>query len=89
MKAVWLIVVIPCVALIGAGVVVHTVRYQRQVAKWAAVYRIRAERGDAKSQYALGAMYYYGKGVPKNYAEKRRGSVLAFVYVPRGRRFTA
>jgi len=72
MKSRWLIVAVPCVALIGAGIVVRTVRNQRQLAKWAAVYRVRAEQGDAKSQFALGLMYYYGKGVSKNYAEAIR-----------------
>lgn len=28
-----------------------------------------AEDGNADAQYALGYMYYYGKGVPKNYQE--------------------
>jgi TPR repeat protein len=65
----WLIVGITCTALIGAGIIVRAVRNHRQLAKRAAAYRIRAEKGDAKSQWALGAMYYYGKGVPKDYVE--------------------
>ena len=69
MKGLWLIIAVPCVALIAAGIVVHTVRNHRRIAKWAATCRIRAEQGDAASQFALGSMYYYGKGVPKNYIE--------------------
>ena len=69
MKRRWVIVAITSVALILAGIIVRTVRNHRQLAKRAAAYRIRAEKGDAKSQWALGAMYYYGKGVPKDYVE--------------------
>jgi hypothetical protein len=72
MKRHWVMVAITFMALIGVGIVVRSVRGHRQLAKWAAVYRIRAERGDAKSQWALGAMYYYGKGVPKDYIEAVR-----------------
>jgi hypothetical protein len=38
----------------------------RRNPEWAAAHRILAEQGDAKSQFALGAMYYYGKGLPKD-----------------------
>ena len=69
MKRRWLIVALTSVALIGAGILVRTERKNRQLAKRAAAYRVRAEQGDAKSQWALGAMYYYGKGVPKEYVE--------------------
>jgi Sel1 repeat-containing protein len=72
MKRRWVAVCIACIALISAGIVVRTLRSNRRLAKWAAVYRVRAERGDAKSQYALGAMYYYGKGLPQDYAEAVR-----------------
>lgn len=58
MKRRWVIVGIACMALICAGLMVRTQRNNRTLAKWAAVYRVRAERGDAKSQHALGAMYY-------------------------------
>ncbi|HEV2729185.1 MAG TPA: tetratricopeptide repeat protein [Terriglobales bacterium] len=72
MKRRWMIVAIASMALIGAGILVRTERNNRRFAKWAAEYRIRAERGNAKSQWALGAMYDYGKGVPKDYAEALR-----------------
>jgi TPR repeat protein len=51
---------------------VRAQRNNRRLAKRAAAYRIRAEQGNAKSQFALGAMYYYGKGVPKDYVEAAR-----------------
>src|SRR6266496_2612085 len=72
MRRRWVIVSITCMALICAGIVVHAYLNNRRLAKVAATYRIRAERGDAKSQYSLGAMYYYGKGVPKDYIEAVR-----------------
>lgn len=69
MKRRWVIVGISSMALICAGILVRTERKNRQLANRAAAYRILAEQGDAKSQLALGAMYYYGKGVPKDYVE--------------------
>ena len=72
MKRRWLIVAITSMALIGAGIIVRAQRNHRRWAKWAAVYRIRAEQGDAKSQFELGAMYYYGEGVSKDYVEAGR-----------------
>jgi hypothetical protein len=33
---------------------------------------VRAEQGDAKAQYRLGASYAYGEGVPKDYTEAVR-----------------
>lgn len=72
MKRRWVIVTITSIALIGAGILVRTERKNRQLAKRAAAYRILAEQGDAKSQFALGAMYYYGKGLPKDYIEAAR-----------------
>jgi TPR repeat protein len=72
MKRRWMIVGITGMALIGAGVVVRAVHHHPQLVKRAAAYRNRAEQGDAKSQLALGGMYYYGKGVPKDYVEAAR-----------------
>src|ERR1700723_2570184 len=71
MKRRW-VIVITSMALICAGILVRTVHKNRQLARWAAAYRIRAEQGDAKSQWALGAMYNYGRGVPKDYVEAVR-----------------
>src|ERR1700686_3326174 len=72
MRRRWVIVAISSIALIGAGILVRVERNHRRWAKWAAVNRVRAERGDAKSQLELGGMYYYGKGVSKNYVEAAR-----------------
>ena len=72
MKRRWIIAGATCIALIYAGVLVRTVRRNRQLAKRAAAYRIRAEQGDPKSQWALGSMYYYGKGVPQDFTEAAR-----------------
>ena len=38
----------------------------------ASVTRARAEKGDAKGQFDLASMYFYGKGVPQDYAEAAR-----------------
>jgi TPR repeat protein len=72
MKPRWVVVSLTCIALIGAGISVRAYRNHRRFAKRAAEYRVRAEQGDPKSQWALGAMYYYGKGVSKDYAEAVR-----------------
>lgn len=69
MKRRWVILSISCLALIGAGILVRTERKNRQLAKRAVAYRVRAEQGDAKSQSALAAAYYYGDGVSKDYVE--------------------
>jgi TPR repeat protein len=68
----WVIVAITSMALIAAGILVRIERNHRRWAKSAAVYRSRAERGDARSQFELGAMYYYGNGVSKDYVEAVR-----------------
>lgn len=60
MKRRWVIVAITSVVLIGAGILVRTDHKNRQQA---AAYRIRAEQGDAESQFKLGSMYSRGKGV--------------------------
>ena len=54
MKRRWVIVAIVSMALIGAGILVRAERNHRRWAKWAAVCRLRAEQGDAKSQLELG-----------------------------------
>jgi hypothetical protein len=41
---------------------------QRKLADSARQYRVRAEHGDADAQCRLGSLYYYGKGVPQDYA---------------------
>lgn len=66
------IAAISCVAIIGAGITWHFVTATRRLAKEVAAYRLGAEHGDAESQFKLGSMYYYGKGVPKDYSEAVR-----------------
>ena len=72
MKRRWMVAGLACIALIGAAIIVRTERENRQLAKRAAAYRIRADQGDAKAQLTLGWMYYYGKGLPKDYVEAAR-----------------
>src|SRR5437764_804866 len=76
MKVRWTIVAISCLTLICAGVIiwrlVHAQINNRQLAKEAAAYRIRAEQGDAGAQYILGYLYYYGYGVPQDKGEANR-----------------
>jgi hypothetical protein len=76
MKLRWKTVLISCVALIcGSAIIWHLVRAEltaRQLAKDATACRVRAEQGDAESQFRLGSMYYHGKGVPKDYVEAVR-----------------
>jgi TPR repeat protein len=69
MKRRWVIVAITSMALIGAGVLIRTERNNRRLSKLAETYDTRARRGDAKAQLTLGWMYYYGKGLPKDYVE--------------------
>jgi hypothetical protein len=76
MKVRWTVVAISCLTLICAGAIiwrfVHAQLNNRQLAKQAATYRIRAEQGDAESQFKLGSMYSRGKGVPQDYGEAVR-----------------
>jgi hypothetical protein len=44
----------------------------RELTEAASVCRVHAEQGDAKAQYDLGSMCYYGKGVPQDYTEAAR-----------------
>ncbi|MGA9393159.1 MAG: hypothetical protein WBV69_22200 [Candidatus Sulfotelmatobacter sp.] len=72
MKPRWAIVGITVLALICAGIILRAQLNNRRLAKQAAEYRIRAEQGDAESQFKLGSMYYRGKGIPQNYREAAR-----------------
>lgn len=68
MKSAWEIVVpVACVALIcAAGYLLWKRASERRAAEAFAACRIKAEQGDAKSQYELGGKYFYGLGVPKD-----------------------
>ena len=76
MKLRWTIVAVTALTLICAGVFIwHFVYAQvnsRQLAKDVTAYRIRAEQGDAESQFKLGSMYSRGKGIPQDYGEAVR-----------------
>jgi hypothetical protein len=68
MKPAWKIVVpIVCVVLIcTAGYLLWKRANERRAAAAFQACRVKAEQGDAKSQYELGRMYFYGLGVPKD-----------------------
>lgn len=68
-----------CVAMIGGAAVLWSVHNkakanERKLADAAQACRVRAEQGDAKAEYDLSHMYYYGQGVPRDYAETIRWS---------------
>jgi TPR repeat protein len=73
MKRRWVIVAITSMALSGVGTLVRTARENRQLAKDAADFRIRAEQADAEAQFNLGSIYSEGKGVPKDSIEAVAG----------------
>ena len=76
MKPRWIIITISCLALACSGAMVwylvHAQLIDRRLAKQAAASRLRAEQGDAESQFKLGSMYALGRGVSKDYAEAVR-----------------
>lgn len=64
-------------ALVISGVAIAWVAQktrikQRQFEERASATRMTAERGDAKSQFELGDMYYHGSGVSQSYTEALR-----------------
>ena len=71
MRLLWRIAApVVCIALIcGAGFSYHAYKAKADQRKLAAATRLSAERGDATAQYDLGRLYYYGKGMPQDYAE--------------------
>jgi TPR repeat protein len=62
-----------CIALIcGTSIAWHVHKakaHERMLAETARVTLVRAQQGDAKSQFDLGHMYFHGEGVPQNDAE--------------------
>src|SRR6266566_3794504 len=68
--------VVACVAVIcGAAILWPVYKGKatgRKLVEAARVIRVRAEQGDAKAQYDLGACYAQGKGVPRDYTESVR-----------------
>jgi len=67
---------VACVALVlGTAIAWHVHKAkanERMLAETARVTLVRAQQGDAKSQYDLGHMYFHGEGVPQNYSEALR-----------------
>lgn len=77
MSASWKITLaVACVLLICGASIVWLVNpkraVERKLAQEAATWRARAEQGDAKAQSQLGSIYFYSKGVPRDYAEAVR-----------------
>jgi len=76
LKLPWTIVVLSSVALIlGSVFIWRFVRSElsnRQLARDATAFRIRAERGDPEAQFKLGSFYSKGKGVPTDFVEAVR-----------------
>ncbi len=77
MKLFWKIVaLVSCLVLICGGVITwHFAKAranQRQLVEAASLCRARAEQGDVKSEFELGQMYHYGKGVSQDYSEALR-----------------
>ena len=71
-----LAVFIICVVVVAGAAVtwrlVEAKAAERKLAEDAKACRVRAEGGDAKAQYELGARYYEGKGVAQDYGEAVR-----------------
>jgi Sel1 repeat len=64
-----------CLAICAAGLIVGVCVQkieQRRLMQAANAMRDRAEQGDAKAQFNLAYMYFYGTGVPKSYTESAR-----------------
>lgn len=65
-----------CIAILcGAAISWHVYKknmHDSKPAEDALACRARAEQGDAKAEYGIGSMYYYGQGVPRDYAEAAR-----------------
>lgn len=62
-----------CVVALGAAAIVWRVESMRITNRKLAVevrqYRLGAERGDPNAEYQLGRMYFWGRGVPQDYAQ--------------------
>lgn len=59
-----------CVAVVGgAAIAWHIYKAKMKLVDAAQACRVKAEQGDAKSEFDLGHMYYHGLGVTLDYAE--------------------
>jgi TPR repeat protein len=77
MKSIWIYATPIACGLVIAGAAIgwhlHSqAGFERKLQEDAQDCRARADRGDAKSEYDLGAMYSGGRGVPQNYSESLR-----------------
>jgi hypothetical protein len=77
MRLLWKIAApVTCIAILfGAAISWHvykTKMHDSKPAEDALACQARAEQGDAKAEYDLSRMYYYGQGVPRDYAETLR-----------------
>jgi hypothetical protein len=63
-----------CVAIVGGFVAwqVHRAKATHGLVEDAKVSRANAEHGDPAAELTLAHMYYYGKGMPRDYAEAAR-----------------
>ncbi len=72
-SAIRAIAVPACVVVIGAVVIfwrLHTMdATDRRLAEEARVAQLGANQGDANAQYDLGRMYFWGRGMPQDFAE--------------------
>jgi TPR repeat protein len=64
-----------CVVALGAAAIVWNVERmrttERKFAEEVKQYQQGADRGDANAEYELGLMYFWGRGVPQDYAQTR------------------
>jgi protein-S-isoprenylcysteine O-methyltransferase Ste14 len=77
MRLSWKVAVpVLCAAMIAGAAILWWVYKakvnERKLAEAARTCRVRAEQGDAKAEQDLANMYYFGRGVPKNYAVASR-----------------
>ncbi len=65
-----------CVAILSGSAILCWLHNDKakatRIALRANELRSNAEKGSAGAQYSLGQMYFYGEGVPKNYAQAER-----------------
>ena len=80
MTSLWKIAIaIACVAVICGAAILWRVQRgkaveRKKLAEAASLSRTRAEQGDVRAQSELASMYFYGRGVPQDYAEAARWS---------------
>src|SRR5437870_2627776 len=63
--ALWLWTVLALVMMVSPSMTADVKKQRQELDHW----RLLAEQGDAGAQSVLGFMYYFGKGVPQDYAQ--------------------